>query len=106
MTYGYVGSMRTRHGHRDEVVAILLRGADGLRAAGCDLYLVGVADDDPTVIWVTEVWRSKAHHDASLALPEAQAAIASALPLLTGEFTRQELTMVGGLGLPDRHDLR
>jgi quinol monooxygenase YgiN len=100
VTYGYIGSMRTRYGHRDEVVAILLSGVDGLRAAGCDLYLVGVPEDDSTVIWVTEVWRSKAHHDASLTLPAAQAAIASAMPLLTGEFTRQELTMVGGLGLP------
>jgi quinol monooxygenase YgiN len=100
VTYGYIGSMRVRHGHRDEVVEILLRGVDGLRAAGCDLYLVGVPADDSTVIWVTEVWRSKAHHDASLTLPAAQAAIASAMPLLTGEFTRQELTMVGGLGLP------
>jgi quinol monooxygenase YgiN len=52
------------------------------------------------VIWVTEVWQSKAMHDASLSLPAAQAAIATAMPLLTGEFTRQELTMVGGLGLP------
>jgi quinol monooxygenase YgiN len=100
VTYGYLGSMRTRHGYRDEVVGILLSGVDGLRAAGCELYLVGVSDDDPTVIWVTEVWQSKAAHDASLSLPAAQAAIATAMPLLTGEFTRQELTMVGGLGLP------
>jgi len=103
VTYGYIGSLRTRHGHRDEVVAILLRGVDGLRAAGCDLYLVGVPEDDSTVIWVTEVWRSKADHDASLTTPEAQTAIAAAMPLLTGEFTRQELTMAGGLGLPEDH---
>ena len=101
VTYGYVGSMRVRHGHRDEVVKILLSGVDGLRAAGCDLYLVGVPEDDSTLICVTEVWRSKAHHDRSLTTPAAQAAIAAAMPLLTGEFTRQELTMVGGLGLPE-----
>jgi len=98
--YGYLGSMRTRHSYRDEVVEILLSGVDGLRAVGCELYLVGVSDDDPTMIWVTEVWQSKAAHDASLSLPAAQAAIAKAMPLLAGEFTRQELTMVGGLGLP------
>ena len=34
MPYGYVGSMRTHAGRRDEVIAILLSGADGLRAAG------------------------------------------------------------------------
>lgn len=99
MTYGYVGSMRVRHGHRAEVIEILLSGVEGLRAAGCELYLVGVPEDDPTAIWVTEVWRSKAAHDASLTTQEAQEAITRALPLLTGEFTRQELTMIGGLGL-------
>jgi quinol monooxygenase YgiN len=48
---------------------------------------------------VNEVWQSKEHHDASLHLPEARAAIGKAMPLLTGEFTQQELTVVGGLGL-------
>ncbi|HVV21575.1 MAG TPA: antibiotic biosynthesis monooxygenase [Pseudonocardiaceae bacterium] len=99
MSYGYVGSMRTRYGHRDEVVEILLSGVDGLRAAGCELYLVAVSETDRDVIWVTEVWTSKAHHDASLEAPRTRAAIQRAMPLLTGEFTRQELTVVGGLGV-------
>jgi quinol monooxygenase YgiN len=99
MSYGYLGSMRTRYGHRDEVVAILLAGADELRALGCELYVVGVSDTDRDVIWVTEVWQSREHHQASLQTPAAQAAIATAMPLLTGEFTRQELTIVGGLGV-------
>lgn len=99
MSYCYIGSMRTRYGHRDEVVAILLSGLDGLRAAGCELYVVSVSDTDRDVIWVTEVWPTKKHHDDSLLLPEAQASIGRAMPLLTGEFTRQELTTVGGLGV-------
>jgi hypothetical protein len=32
-----------------------------------------------------------------LQLPEAREAIGKAMPLLTGEFTSQELTVVGGL---------
>lgn len=99
MSYCYVGSFRTRYGHRDKVVEILLSGIAGLRAAGCELYVVAVSDTDADVIWVTEVWPSKEAHDASLRLPEAQAAVARALPLLTGEFTRQELTVVGGVGV-------
>jgi quinol monooxygenase YgiN len=99
MTYGCIASMKTIPGSRDEVVAILLSGADGLRAAGCEAYIVGLADDDDVTIWVTEVWRSKEHHDASLELPEARAAIARAMPMLTGEFTKQELSVAGGLGL-------
>ncbi|MFC0031054.1 putative quinol monooxygenase [Micromonospora chaiyaphumensis] len=99
MSYGYLGSMKARPGCRDDVVAILLSGVDGLREVGCELYVVGVSDQDDVTIWVTEVWRSKEHHDASLRLPETRAAIGRAMPMLTGEFTSQELTVVGGLGV-------
>jgi len=97
--YGYIGSMRTREGHRDEVIEILLGGADGLRDAGCQLYAVGSDPADADVIWVSEIWDSRELHDASLQLPETKAAIGRAMPLLTGEFTRQELNVVGGLGV-------
>jgi quinol monooxygenase YgiN len=99
MAYGYIGSMRAQPGCRDQVVQILLSGADGLRAAGCQVYAVGVSDTDADLIWVTEIWDSGEQHDASLRLPATQAAIASALPMLTGDFTRQELTVLGGLGV-------
>ncbi|MFJ3772901.1 putative quinol monooxygenase [Streptomyces sp. NPDC090075] len=98
MAYGYIGSMRTRPGRRDDVVAILLSAAGNLRALGCRSYVVGLAADDPDTIVVTEVWESKEHHDASLRLPDAKEAIAAAMPLLTGEFTSRELTVAGGLG--------
>ena len=54
---------------------------------------------DADRIWVTEVWESAEQHAASLQLPETQAAIAAAMPLLTGDFTRLESQVVGGLGL-------
>ncbi|MGW2965186.1 putative quinol monooxygenase [Streptomyces sp. NPDC001220] len=99
MSYGCMASMKTRPGFRDEVVSILLSAVDGLREAGCDIYIVGLADEDDTTIWVTEVWKTKGHHDASLELPEAKAAISKAMPMLTGEFTKQEVSVAGGLGL-------
>jgi len=91
--------MKTRPGRRDDVIKILLSGEDGLRAAGCRLYVVGAAAGDDVTIWVSEVWESKEHHDASLRLPETRAAIAAAMPMLTGEFTSQETLIAGGLGL-------
>ena len=97
MSYGYLATMRTTAGHRDDVVKILLSGVDGLREVGCRLYVVGVSETDPELIWVNEVWESKDHHAASLQLPETRAAIARAMPMLTGEFTGQELTVAGGL---------
>lgn len=98
MAHGYIGSMKTKPGKRDEVVAILLAAAEGLRDHGCRSYVVGLDVGDPDMIVVTEVWESKERHDASLQLPEAKEAIAVALPLLTGEFTGRELDIAGGLG--------
>ena len=97
--YGYVATMKTRPGRRDDVVAILLRDVDDLRQAGCHSYIVSVSDADPDTIHVTEVWESSEHHQASLQLPAVRATIDEAMPMLTGEFTGQERDVVGGLGL-------
>jgi quinol monooxygenase YgiN len=53
MAYGYIGSMRTQPGKRDDVVEILLSGTEGLRKLGCRSYVVGLAADDPATIVVT-----------------------------------------------------
>ncbi|PRX44542.1 quinol monooxygenase YgiN [Prauserella shujinwangii] len=100
MPYGHNGSMKVKPGHRDAVVAILLDGVERLRDAGCHLYVVSVSDTDPDTVWVNEVWESAAHHQASLDLPEVKESIGKAMPMLTGEFTGQQLTVVGGLGVP------
>ncbi len=97
--FGYLATMRTKPGNRDEVVQLLLTDPEALRAHGCRVYAVGVSDSDPDLIWVNEVWDSKEHHQASLQLPETKASIAAAMPMLTGEFTGQELTVPGGLGV-------
>jgi quinol monooxygenase YgiN len=99
MRFGYIGSMKVKPGHRADVAAVLVAGADSLRAAGCDLYVVTESATDEDTIWVTEVWQSKEHHDESLKLPEVTAAIGKVMPLLTGEFTQQQTNVVGGLGI-------
>jgi quinol monooxygenase YgiN len=100
--YGYIASMRTVPGKRDEVIGHLLKSIDGLPAAGCLSYVVSECADDADRIWVTEVWESAEHHADSLQLPETKAAIATVMPLLTGQFTTQETRVVGGLGVPER----
>jgi quinol monooxygenase YgiN len=99
MSYGYIGSMKTEPGKRDEVIAIMLKGADGLRGAGCHQYTVGASAADDVTIWTCEVWGTKEQHDASLQLPEAREAIAEAMPMIAGDFTRVETEVRGGLGL-------
>jgi quinol monooxygenase YgiN len=93
--------MKAQPGKRDEVVAILLAGVDGLKQVGCIQYTVGVAATDEVTIWASEVWESKEAHEASLQLPETKGAIAKAMPMLTRDFTSVETEVRGGLGLPD-----
>ncbi len=99
MSYGYIASMKTQPGKRDEVVEILLSGLDGLEEVGCLQYTVGVEAGDEVTIWVSEVWVSEAAHHGSLELPETKAAIGRAMPMLSGEFTRVETEVRGGVGL-------
>jgi quinol monooxygenase YgiN len=92
--------MRTRPGKRAEVIALLSGSLEDLPAAGCLSYVVSECADDEDRIWVTEVWESAEHHSASLQLTATRAAITAVMPLLTGEFTRQETRVTGGVGLP------
>lgn len=98
MAYGFVGTMRAKPDKRDDVVTILLRDQSALADIGCRAYIVGVNEDQPDLIYVTEVWESKQAHDDSLQLESVKAAIREAMPMLTGEFSNQWFTIVGGLG--------
>lgn len=102
MRYGLFVTIHVKPGQRDAVVEILMRDVEAARALGCDLYMVGVSDEKPDVVYVTEVWTSQEAHRASLNDPAVQAAIAEAMPMLTGEFHSTEFSVAGGLGVPDR----
>ena len=100
--YGLTGKMIAQPGQRDTLIGYLLQAAEGMRdLEGCYMYVVGSANDDPNVIWISEVWRSKEDHDASLTLEGAQELIAKARPLIAGFGERFESTPLGGKGLPD-----
>ncbi len=99
--FGLFGKMRANPGQRNKLIDVLLNAADALREFdGCYLYIVSTASDDPDGIWVQEVWRSQADHQASLSLDSAKALIASARPLIADMPVRFEVTPVGGKGLP------
>ena len=95
MTFANVGTLGTLPGKRDEVVAHLTRPGGTLAEAGCLLYEVGVDDSEPDTVFVMELWVSAEAHRASLQLPEVQAAIADARPLLSGEFGGFRFAVVG-----------
>lgn len=100
--YGLHGKFQAHPGQRDALLAILLDAADRLHAlAGCYLYVVSRAPDDPDGVWVTEIWRSQADHQASLEHAALQALITAGRPLIAAMPVRIEFTPLGGKGLPD-----
>ena len=91
--YGLLGQLMAVPGKRSELIGYLLEGTKAM--PGNLAYIVGEDLSDPDSVWITEVWRSKADHDASLSLPAVQQAIASARPLIAGFGTRAETRPVG-----------
>ena len=95
--YGLIGKMTAKPGQRDALIQVLLDGVAGM--PGCLSYIVAADLADPDAIWVTEVWASQADHQASLALPAVQRAIATGRPFIVGFGERFETIPVGGHGL-------
>lgn len=95
--YGLIGKALAQPGKRDELIGILLEGTDNM--PGCLSYVVAKDLTDDNAIWITEVWKSKQDHAASLKLPTVQAAIAKGRPLIAGFGERFETEPLGGQGL-------
>ena len=95
--YGLIGKIKSMAGQRDALMAILLDGLVDM--PGCLSYVVAEDPTDPGAIWVTEVWESREHHQASLTLPSVQQAISKGRPLIAGFGERFETIPVGGHGL-------
>jgi len=95
MTFVNVGTLGTAPGKRDELVALLTEHNESLAGAGCQAYEVGVNDDQPHTVYVVELWETAEAHQASLALPRVQAAIARARPLLDGTFDGYRFDVAG-----------
>lgn len=96
--YGLIGKMSAVAGQRDAMIAVLLEGIGEM--PGCLSYVVAKDPADANAIWITEVWDSKASHDASLSLPAVKAAIARGRPLIASFDSHVVTEPVGGHGLP------
>ena len=95
--YGLIGKMRAQPGQRDALIALLMVGTAAM--PGCLSYVIAKDASDPDALWITEAWDKQASHQASLALPAVQAAIAKGRPLIAGFGERFETEPVGGHGL-------
>lgn len=95
--FGMIGKISVTREGRAIVLQALQDNA--ARMDGCLSYIVAEDAQDETLIWVTEVWRDEAAHQASLHLPSVQAAIATARPHMTGFEKIASTHPVGGHGL-------
>jgi quinol monooxygenase YgiN/mannose-6-phosphate isomerase-like protein (cupin superfamily) len=97
---GRYAKMTAKPGRGGELAARMLEVADGLREVpGCELYVINRAGDDADVVWVTELWRSRAQLDAALERPGAADGIREVLALVgEGGFERVDLEPLGGVG--------
>lgn len=90
--YGVIGQMLAAPGKREELIGHLLRGTKEM--PGNLAYTIFRDLGDENAIWITEVWESAEAHKASLQLPQVQAAIAAARPIIAGFGTRAEVEPV------------
>jgi quinol monooxygenase YgiN len=95
--YGLFGSLRAHPGKRDELLALLLDGADRVAAIpGCEVWVVSTSPDDADAIWIMEVWASEADHAASLTDEGVRATIERARPLIASMGDRVVLEPLAG----------
>jgi len=95
--YGQIGKLIAAPGKRDELIANILGGVGSM--PGCLSYVVAKDASNADAIWISEVWDSKASHDASLSIPSVKAAITKSLPIIAGSGDRIVTVPVGGPGL-------
>ena len=95
--YGLITRLTAHPGRRDELGLCLLD--PNLKRPGCHSYVLAHDLNDTDALWVTEVWMSKATHDAWSAQIRETHELLPALSLIAtfGDtvFTRP----VGGVGL-------
>lgn len=95
--YGLITRLTAHPGRRDELGLCLLD--PNLKRPGCHSYVLAHDLNDVDALWVTEVWMSKATHDAWSAQIRETHELLPALSLIAtfGDtvFTRP----IGGVGL-------
>ena len=95
--YGLIGRIEAKTGEATALADLLVDSVAGL--PGCRSYIVAIDAENPDSIWVTEVWESQEHHQASLSLPAVAEAIGKGRPMIAGFSARHETRVVGGHGV-------
>lgn len=95
--YGIIGKLIALPDERDTLIEVLLAGTKNM--SGCIQYVVSKDAEDENAIWITEIWDKQESHQASMALPGVQEAIAKGKPLIASFEIRQIVEPIGGQGV-------
>jgi quinol monooxygenase YgiN len=99
--HGIYVRFQARPGRGADLAANLL---DGIHSFGhipaCELCLVNRPPQDPDTVYVTEVWSSRAEHEAFAARDDVQAFIHDVHALAAEPPEVTYVVPVGGVGLP------
>jgi len=93
--YGLIAKLTMHSGKREEAIALLTESSQNM--PGCFSYVIAADAKDENVLWVTEVWESRASHDASLTLRAVQAAMPKVKTLLANFERVAETEPIAGL---------
>jgi quinol monooxygenase YgiN len=93
--YGLISQLLTKPEHRDDLVQVLASATTGM--PGCLSYVIAVDATRDDAIWITEIWRDRDSHLASLKLPKIRAAMTKGRPLITGFGFRTQTNPVAGI---------
>ncbi|QYR21439.1 antibiotic biosynthesis monooxygenase [Paenibacillus sp. sptzw28] len=97
--FAMYGKLTAHPGQRDALVKMMLEAADQLDSMeGCELYIINVSEDDPDVIWVTELWSDAEAHAESLKNENVLQLIQRCRPLIAG-VEPIKVRPVGGKGI-------
>ncbi|XID91977.1 putative quinol monooxygenase [Paenibacillaceae bacterium WGS1546] len=97
--YAMFGKLTAHPGKREELARLMLESGETLNGMeGCIYYILHEAEDEPDVLWVTELWESAEAHAASLRNENVLAVIQRCRPLIAG-VSSVRVRPIGGKGL-------
>lgn len=98
--FGLTTKVVVHAGQRDALVDLLLVAAERVAdAPGCYLYVVSTSLEEPDGVWVSEAWRSKAHYEAWMSLPDVIQLLGAMAPFIADRNNPVLVAPVGGKGL-------
>lgn len=90
--YGIINRFIAHPGRRDELVAAITSDEGVMK--GCRSFVVAHDPSDPDAMWLTEVWDSREHWQASVDQPGVKTSLAVAIPLVRDWGTTVETEVV------------